>query len=63
MSTCNHCSLLAIKRDAKKNKKRVVVLPSSYSMGGVEVHVLKPREKPNEKNWVAWFMSADYCVR
>jgi len=63
MSTCNYCSLQSIRRDAKKNNKRVVLIPSVYELGGTEVYVLKPREKPNNKSWACWFMSIpEQCV-
>ena len=65
MSTCNYCSLNGIKRDAKKKKLRVVMIPSTCmdSLGGVEVYVLKKGEKPNKKNWRCWFMAVTgHCV-
>ena len=65
MSTCNYCSLNGIKRDAKKKKLRVVIVPSTCmdSMGGVEVHVLKKGEKLSKKNWRCWFMEvSQYCM-
>lgn len=58
MTMCNCCSFEAMKRNAKKNGKRVITVPSTKmgTLGGVEVYILKNGEKPNKKNWVSWMM-------
>lgn len=65
MSQCNHCSMKAIERDARKQGKRVVKMPSALmgSMGGFEIHVTGPWEKPSKKNFKAWMMEiTQHCV-
>lgn len=56
LTECNYCRYQAIVAFQKKAGKRVVKIPSTYSLGGVEVYALKKLEKPNKKNWVAWMM-------
>jgi hypothetical protein len=54
-----------LKLRAKKEGKEVKLLPSKsmQSLGGTEVHILFPGEKPSKKNWVSWMMEIpDHCV-
>ena len=66
MSACNYCKLENIKRDAKRNGKRVIVKKGGHddSLGyGIDVHILKKGGKPTEKNKVCWFMTlTDKCA-
>jgi hypothetical protein len=59
-TTCNYCKLQSIRRDAKKQKKRIVIKPAGFNMGlgGFNVYRLSDRnDKPTEKNKVCWFMA------
>lgn len=54
-SVCNYCALNRMRRDAKKNGERIVMVPAKGL--GVNVHRLKAQyEKPTEKNLCCWFM-------
>ena len=51
LTQCNYCSLRDIRRRARKEKKRVVLLPSSF-MGGTNVFVVPKEIK--KKDVMGW---------
>jgi hypothetical protein len=67
LTQCNYCSLRRIRRDAKREKKRVTILSDArWGMGGVNVYV-HPRDVnvsrlrggedgPRREYFVSWFM-------
>jgi hypothetical protein len=78
LTTCNYCSLQGIKRRAREDALRVVLLPArrvdKYFLGGWDVFRF-PRSmwtakqfkalKPGAQRnwWVCWFMElTDHCV-
>lgn len=65
LTECNYCRLESIRRDAKKKKKRVVIVPAGFNitLGGHNIHLLNKGEKPTEKNKACWFMAiTGVCV-
>jgi tRNA A37 methylthiotransferase MiaB len=58
-TTCNFCRLESIRRDAKKQNKKVVIVPSDKmgDMGGSEVYLMSNGAKSKTKKWVCWFMA------
>jgi hypothetical protein len=58
LTTCNYCKLQSIRRDAKKKKKRVVMKSAGFNhgLGGYNVYLLDKGQKPNDKNFISWFM-------
>lgn len=65
LTLCSYCKYEAIKRDAKKNKKKLVKYRSvkMEHLGGWEVHVIKNGETTNEQNWISWMMEIPgHCV-
>lgn len=61
MRECNHCKLQAIRKQAKKDGRRVSLRPAAWGMGGSEVYVhprtvKTPWADDREKYWVAWMM-------
>lgn len=78
LTQCNHCSLIALKRRAKQDKQRVVLLPAvkkdKYFLGGLDVFrfpkslmtVKQFNGLTNEEKqhwWVCWFWElTDHCV-
>lgn len=69
LTTCNHCNLERIKSDAKRDGKLVVLVPSTWGMGGFEIYVhpraINWRSVPKTARrlyWVAWMMKiGDHC--
>lgn len=70
LTTCNHCNLERIRRDAKKAGHRVTLEGSTWGMGGVEVYV-HPKalnfrtfnKNMKRRYWVAWMMEVtEHCV-
>lgn len=65
MSSCNHCSLIQLKKEAQEKRQRIVVATSNAALGGHNVFRLQAGEKmmqytePNEtrKNGCKWFES------
>lgn len=53
---CNYCSLSAMERYQKGKGKKLVKIPSKYTLGGYEVHAVKKGEKPSKNNWICWMM-------
>jgi len=74
---CNYCNYEMMKRHARQDKQRLVVMPSDpnkkYYLGGVEVYRFPKSQwttaefkalKPaaREHWWVCWFMALpDHC--
>lgn len=59
LTQCNFCSLEDIKRKAKREGKKVTLLPAKrdkYYMGGLDVFVHPKKVKPTRRHLVAWFM-------
>lgn len=74
MTSCNHCNLLRIRREAKQQRKRVTVLADAkWGLGGVNVYV-HPKEVnvrtmeggeegARKAYFVSWFMELPaHCV-
>jgi len=69
LTTCNYCSLQAIKQRAKENNLKVTLLQSNWELGGIDVYVhpkdVKVRkldDRERKKYKVAWFMElSDHC--
>jgi hypothetical protein len=70
LTTCNHCKLQRIRRDARAEGKRVVLETSRWGMGGVEVYV-HPKAvnwrlctvNMKRRYWVSWMMEVtEHCV-
>jgi hypothetical protein len=69
MSRCNHCTLKAIRVYAKKENKKVTMLPSNFLLGGREVYthpkdikISKLLPKDREQYFAAWLMEVtEYC--
>lgn len=69
---CNYCTFQGLKSRAKSEGKEVTVVPSTGSLGGVEVY-LHPKGvviqrgadsnvHPQHAYWVRWFMELpDHC--
>lgn len=63
LTICNCCNLARMRREAIRKKKRVTVVPSTFTMGGFEVY-MHPRsvqikqctEEEKKRFWVAWMM-------
>jgi hypothetical protein len=78
LTQCNYCSLAGIRRRAREDKQRVVLLPTpptrKFYMGGWEVYrfpksmwtvaQFKKLSPDAQRNWwVCWFMEiSDHCV-
>lgn len=60
---CNHCSLKLMEAQAKKEGKKVVRMPSTFSMGGEEIYIVGKDEVACKENWKVWFMAmTDHCA-
>jgi len=69
LTLCNYCRMQSIERDAKKQGKRIVKIPSERCniFGGREVrwevHSIKKNEVLSGKNWICWMWEiTDHCV-
>ena len=65
LTSCNFCKMQGIERDAKRNGKKVVKIPSAkmQHLGGWEIHVIKKGEVLSGKNWICWMMEiTDHCM-
>jgi len=71
LTPCNYCTLLRIKARAKKEGKKVTILPNTSSqLGGLNVYVHPKEVKLKELALIAretyggvWFWSlSDHCV-
>lgn len=71
LTMCNKCSLVWLRKQAKKEKQLVRIIPSkrSLGLGGVDVYIV-PRdiafapenEEFHKKYFNAWFMEVgQYC--
>ena len=60
LTPCNYCTLQRMKRAAKLNGERVVMVRAKeiQGLGGMDVYVLPKGEKKLEKKYFrAWFMA------
>lgn len=74
LTTCNHCSLAAIRRRAKREGKKITILAdATWGLGGVNVYVhprnvdvkkLTAGDKGSRRKYFAsWFMElTTHCV-
>lgn len=72
LTTCNYCSLRAIRRRAKEENSRVYVRNAhDFGLGGYDVFMVPKGEKLNTsvdekgehgEHWVSWMMEiTDHC--
>ncbi len=55
MGMCNYCTLASLKRQVKKENKRIILKQSSF-LGGVEVFAVAKGERlPEYKDWGGGF--------
>ena len=67
--SCNYCRYTSIKKNKPKGSK-IVLQPSIWGLGGVEVYVVPKGERLDErspdhggKQWQAWFQELTmHCV-
>lgn len=70
MGTCNFCCLKSIRKRAKKNNKKVTLLPNRDGFGGIDVYVYPKSinfNTLNEKEKIGyhacWFMGiGNHCT-